>query len=44
VPSTFPLVAVVGAVGVTLLLAVVVVVPPLRRATKLRPGTALRCE
>jgi putative ABC transport system permease protein len=44
VPYTFPLVAVAGAVVVTLLLASLVVVAPLRRASKLEPGNALRYE
>jgi putative ABC transport system permease protein len=44
VPYSYPLVAVAGAVVVTLLLAALVVVAPLRRASRLAPGNALRYE
>jgi putative ABC transport system permease protein len=44
VPYTYPLVAAAGAVAVTLVLATLVVVPPLRRASRLEPGNALRYE
>jgi putative ABC transport system permease protein len=44
VPFAFPLLAASVAIVVTLLLAWLVVIAPLRRATRLEPGNALRYE
>ena len=43
-PYTFPPLAAVFAVALTLALAWLVVIPPLRRASSLKPGSALRYE
>lgn len=44
VPYTFPPISAVFAIVFTLALAWVVVIPPLRRASRLAPGSALRYE
>ncbi|MCP5026595.1 MAG: FtsX-like permease family protein [Actinomycetia bacterium] len=44
VPFTFPLWSIPVAFAGTTVLAALVVIPPVRRAAKLRPGTALRYE
>ena len=44
VPYTFPWISAVATVAATLALAWVVVIAPLRRASRLAPGTALRYE